>query len=166
MHAHTIEALKNNLRKGAKALDIGFGSGFICAAFAELIGKTGKVYGVDHIQGIKDFAQENISKANQYLLDSGRVELLVQDGRKGLSQYGPYDVIHVGGAIESISQEIKDQLAPGGRLFAPVGLQGGFQTIIILDKDKKGKITEKSLLKVIYGMLGNAEDQLLSLIHI
>ena len=29
MHAHTLESLKNNLRKGAKALDIGFGSGFI-----------------------------------------------------------------------------------------------------------------------------------------
>ena len=33
MHAHTIEALKNNLRKGAKALDIGFGSGFIVDNF-------------------------------------------------------------------------------------------------------------------------------------
>lgn len=66
MHAHTLEALKNNLKKGAKVLDIGFGSGYIviyflnfffdckqCAAFAEVIGKTGKVYGIDHIEGIK-----------------------------------------------------------------------------------------------------------------
>jgi len=29
---------------------------------------------------------------------------------------------------------------------------------MVLDKDKKGKITEKSLLKVLYGMLGNVED--------
>lgn len=101
MHAHTFEALKKHLHTKAKALDIGFGSGYLvknysiytyllqCAAFAELIGKKGIVYGVDHIEEIKDFALDNIQKANKYLIDSGRIQLFIKDGRKGLEEHGP-----------------------------------------------------------------------------
>lgn len=46
---------------------------------------------------------------------------LTCDGRKGLPGCGPFDVIHVGGAIERIPVEIEEQLAMGGRMWAPVG---------------------------------------------
>ena len=50
VHATTLEKLKEFLKPGAKVLDIGTGSGYIAACFAELVGKEGKVYMVDHLQ--------------------------------------------------------------------------------------------------------------------
>jgi protein-L-isoaspartate(D-aspartate) O-methyltransferase len=34
----TLEALKDHLKPGARVIDIGTGSGFIAACFAELVG--------------------------------------------------------------------------------------------------------------------------------
>ncbi len=50
VHASTLEALKNHLKPGAKCIDIGTGSGYVAACFAEMVGKEGKVYMVDHLQ--------------------------------------------------------------------------------------------------------------------
>ena len=50
VHATTLEKLKEFFKPGAKVLDIGTGSGYIAACFAELVGKEGKVYMVDHLQ--------------------------------------------------------------------------------------------------------------------
>lgn len=49
MHALTLEKLKDFLKPGSRALDIGTGSGYIAACFAELVGKEGKVYMLDHV---------------------------------------------------------------------------------------------------------------------
>lgn len=64
VHATTLEKLKLHLKPGAKAVDIGTGSGFIAACFAEMVGREGKVYMVDHIQPILDNAMSNIKKGN------------------------------------------------------------------------------------------------------
>jgi protein-L-isoaspartate(D-aspartate) O-methyltransferase len=121
VHASTLEALKNHLKPGAKCIDIGTGSGYVAACFAEMVGKDGKVFMVDHLQQVLDYALGNIKKGNSYLLKQKRIIPILKDGRKGLADHGPYDVIHVGGALESMPQEILDQLAPGGIIWAPVG---------------------------------------------
>ena len=60
MHAMTLEKLISHLKPGAKALDIGAGSGYVSACFARLVGSKGKVVMIDHIQAITDFAVKNI----------------------------------------------------------------------------------------------------------
>jgi protein-L-isoaspartate(D-aspartate) O-methyltransferase len=100
MHAMTLEKLKDHLKAGGKALDIGTGSGYIAACFAEAMGKGSQVYMIDHIKEILDFANNNIKKGNAYLIKSKRIISLLKDGRHGLHEFGPYDVIHVGGAID------------------------------------------------------------------
>lgn len=82
------------------------------------------------------------------------------DGRKGYAQGGPYDVIHLGGAIEEISQEIYDQMAKGGRMWAPVGKQDKGQSIYVIDKDLNGQIKETKVMDVRYGSLQSVESQL------
>jgi len=49
VHAETLECLMSNLKPGGKALDIGCGSGYISACFAEALGEKGRVYSIDHI---------------------------------------------------------------------------------------------------------------------
>ena len=52
IHAHCLEHLEKNLVPGAKVLDVGCGSGYLCAAMYELT-KTkegnAKVFGIEHI---------------------------------------------------------------------------------------------------------------------
>jgi len=67
VHASTLEKVKDRLKEGAKCLDIGTGSGYVAACFAEMVGKDGKVYMLDHIQAILDFASTNIKKGNPTL---------------------------------------------------------------------------------------------------
>jgi protein-L-isoaspartate(D-aspartate) O-methyltransferase len=49
MHAMTLNAIKDNIVKGGKAVDIGTGSGYVGACLAEMMGKGCQVYIVDHI---------------------------------------------------------------------------------------------------------------------
>lgn len=76
---------------------------------------------IDHIKEILDFAVRNIKKGNSYLLKQKRIIPVLKDGRSGLKENGPYDVIHVGGAVEEVSKELLDQLKPGGVMWVPVG---------------------------------------------
>ena len=63
----------------------------------------------------------NIKKGNAHLIKQKRVVPVLCDGRKGLPEYGPYQVIHLGGAVPEVTSTLLDQLAPGGILWAPVG---------------------------------------------
>ena len=63
---------------------------------------------IDHIKDILDFATKNIKKSNPYLLKQKRIIPLLKDGRKGHKECGPYDIIHVGGAIPEVTQELLD----------------------------------------------------------
>ena len=66
------------------------------------MGPKGKVVMIDHIKDIIQFACNNINKKNSILLKKKRIIPLTMDGRKGYKEGGPYDVIHIGGAIERI----------------------------------------------------------------
>ena len=48
-----------------------------------MVGKSGKVIGIDHLQGLVDLSRQNILKKDKYLLDDGRVQLLFGDGWDG-----------------------------------------------------------------------------------
>lgn len=84
---------------------------------------------------------------------------LTMDGRKGLPEHGPYDVIHVGGALPKVPEELLAQLAPGGRMWIPVGPRE-FQSICIIDKDLEGEIHTEKLMDVRYGSLSSVDIQM------
>lgn len=50
---------------------------------AQMVGKSGRVVGIDHLQGLVDLSKQNILKKDKYLLDDGRVKLLFADGWDG-----------------------------------------------------------------------------------
>ncbi|ORX80929.1 protein-L-isoaspartate O-methyltransferase [Anaeromyces robustus] len=159
MHAYCLEFLKDHLKEGGRALDIGFGSGYLTAAMSKMMGDKGVVVGIEHIKELCDFAKESISKNHKDLLDSKKIVLIEGDGRKGYKEMGPYDCIHVGAAAEVLPKDLVDQLAYGGRLVIPVGSEGE-QYINIVDKDKNGNVTVNKACGVRYVPLTSVEKQL------
>jgi len=163
MHAHASEYLLTYLQAGSKVLDVGSGSGYLTAIFHHLVSPgngqpTGKVVGIDHIAELVNWSVGNLKKDGLDLaLESGQIEMIVGDGRKGYASVGPYDCIHVGAAAPTIPQELIDQLAQPGRLFIPVGT--GVQEIIQVDKDVRGNIRKKRLFGVMYVHLTDQETQ-------
>ena len=59
------------------------GSGYLTACMAELVGKTGKVVGIDHIAELVELSKANIMKGNADLLKDKRIIMVTGDGRLG-----------------------------------------------------------------------------------
>lgn len=160
MHAYTLNWLEKFLVPGSCILDIGCGSGYLTVCLAKMIGK-GRVYGVDHIEEIINQAMENITKSQPEVVNNP--ELLLQmvhrDGRNGLPEFAPYNVIHIGGATNNISRTLLDQLAVGGILMAPVGPMSSFQKITLVEKDKDGNLHYTTGMNVNYAPLADREQQ-------
>ena len=82
-------------------------------------------------------------------VDARRIVMIAGDGRKGAPEHGLFDVIHVGAAAPSMPRELVEQLARPGRMFVPVGPDGGSQAVYQVDKDEQGNVTEKRLFGVM-----------------
>ncbi|XP_068109488.1 protein-L-isoaspartate(D-aspartate) O-methyltransferase-like isoform X2 [Hyperolius riggenbachi] len=159
MHAHALELLEDKLVEGATALDVGSGSGYLTACFARMVGPTGKVIGIDHIDQLVQDSMRNVQKDDPTLLSSGRIRFVVGDGRNGYPEGGPYDAIHVGAAAATVPQALLNELKPGGRLILPVGPEGGSQSLEQYDKDSDGNITKNRLMGVMYVPLTDRKKQ-------
>ncbi|EGR34210.1 protein-l-isoaspartate, D-aspartate o-methyltransferase, putative [Ichthyophthirius multifiliis] len=122
MHAFTLELIKGYTKTAVKALDIGVGSGWITVALSELMeNKDSIVYGIDHLQGVLNIAKKNIIKSHKDKLEKGKIVLCLGDGRHGLEDFAPFDIIHLGAAatMKAVNRFIH-QLAHGGVLVGPI----------------------------------------------
>jgi protein-L-isoaspartate(D-aspartate) O-methyltransferase len=157
MHANACESLLTYLQPGSNVLDIGSGSGYLTAVLANLVGPSGRVIGIDHIQPLVDMGKTNMAKSEEgrQMLDSGQVKFVVGDGRKGWKEGAPYDAIHVGAAAAEHHAELTEQLKAPGRLFVPVA-EGHLQYIFVIEKQRDGSVERKKLYGVQYVPLTDA----------
>jgi protein-L-isoaspartate(D-aspartate) O-methyltransferase len=104
------------LSPGDRVLEIGTGSGYSSAVLARL---GGEVISIERLPELADLARRNLDA-----LGGERVEVICADGSVGLPERGPFDAIAVHAAAPAEPQELLAQLAPGGRLVAPVTSRG------------------------------------------
>ena len=96
-----------------KVLEVGTGSGYQSAILAPLVGQ---LYSVERIKPLQDKARNRFK-----LLKLRNIQLRHTDGGMGWSAKAPFDGILAACAPEEVPEELKQQLAVGGRLVIPVG---------------------------------------------
>ena len=167
MHAHCAELLAGHLVPGARALDVGSGSGYLACVFAEMVGPAGSVRGIEHVpelvarsrDSVGALARDRPGGAVAAMWRGGALVLEVGDGRADEVPGGPYDAVHVGAAAAAVPPGLVAALAPGGRMVIPVGPAGGPQVLRVLDKDAAGAVTSEDAMGVIYVPLTSRELQ-------
>ena len=98
-----------------KVLEVGTGSGYQAAILAEL---GARVYTVERIRKLHLDSQSLLRQLGY------PVKFFLGDGYLGLPTYAPFDRILITAATPEIPEALKQQLAIGGILVAPVGTQG------------------------------------------
>jgi len=123
-------------------LEVGSGSGYQTAVLASLVAR---VYSIEVIPELAEKAAARLKR-----LGYARVEIHWGDGYHGWPEHAPYDGIIVTAAVHDIPQPLIDQLKPGGRLIAPVGMRLQGQDLILVEKDEQGRVRRHAVLPVAF----------------
>jgi len=136
--AFMTEALK--LNPNSKVLEIGTGSGYQAAVCAEI---AQQVYTIEIVEGLA-------KRAKKCLKELGYPNVFVRfgDGFFGWPDVAPFDAIIGTAAAGRIPEPLLEQLKLGGRMILPVEGSFGFQHLVVITKDKKGKISKKNVMPV------------------
>jgi protein-L-isoaspartate(D-aspartate) O-methyltransferase len=114
----------------AKVLEIGTGCGYQTA----ILGKLAKdVYTVERIAPLMDKARRTLRDLRYY-----NVIFKHADGHFGYAEGGPYEGIIMTAAAGQIPAELTAQLAVGGRMVLPVGVEQ--QQLYVIDRTEAGLV--------------------------
>jgi protein-L-isoaspartate(D-aspartate) O-methyltransferase len=103
-------------------LDVGTGSGYHAAVLARL---ARHVHSIELHPELSWRAGENLRAAGVH-----NVTLAIGDGSRGLPEHAPFEAINVAAAAGgAIPPALVEQLAPGGRLVAPI--ENGDQRLVV-----------------------------------
>jgi protein-L-isoaspartate(D-aspartate) O-methyltransferase len=122
-------------------LDVGTGSGY----HAALLGRLARhVYSIEVHASLSQRAAENLRAAG-----ADNVTLVVGDGSHGLPERAPFEAINVAAAAGGeIPPALFEQLAPGGRLVAPV--EDGDQRLVVARRTGEGvRLTELERVRFV-----------------
>ena len=139
------------LTKDSKVLEVGTGSGYQAAVLAEL---TPHVYTIEILKPLAESARKRLKR-----LGYDVVQVRHGDGYLGWPDAAPFDAIIVPAAAGKVPPPLIRQLKPGGRMVIPVGMQGGVQKLMLIEKQKDGKLRTRSLMSVRFVPLTREKDK-------
>lgn len=142
-HSYPLFYEPLGLDQGHRFMEVGLGSGYGTAVAREVVGDEGLVVAVEIDPVTFAFAKENLDR-----LGYRDVVLVNADGGLGYPQLGPYDRIAITAACPELPPPLIEQLAPDGKLIAPV-VEHDVQMLVLLEKTAQG-IKRRELCPVLY----------------
>ncbi len=137
--AAMTEALE--ARSGDRVLDVGTGTGYQAALLSEIVGKRGRVFGVERLKELLDYA-------SQRLIRYKNVDLRLGDGSLGWKEKAPFDRVVIAAAAPRLPQPVVEQTKVGGVIVAPVeGML--WLELAVFRKTSKG-FDRKALMPVVF----------------
>src|SRR5574342_155711 len=109
------------LEPGHKVLEVGTGSGYQAAVASRL---AGQVYTVEIFESLAASARERLRRLG--------------------------DAIIVTCAGGHLPPPLLDQLKPGGRMVMPVGGPFMTQNLVLVEKDRQGRLSQRNVLPVVF----------------
>jgi len=133
-----------------RILEIGTGSGYQAAILSKL---AREVFTMEIVPELAQSAEVLFRRL-------GYKNIFVRSGNGylGWPEASPFDRIIVTAAPPEIPQVLIDQLKPGGRLLAPVGISPANQQIVMVEKTKDGKVVERAVLPVRFVPMVRPQD--------
>ena len=133
-----------------RILEIGTGSGYQAAILSKL---AREIFTMEIVPELAQSAEVLFRRL-------GYKNIFVRSGNGylGWPEASPFDRIIVTAAPPEIPQVLIDQLKPGGRLLAPVGISPANQQIVMVEKTKDGKVVERAVLPVRFVPMVRPQD--------
>jgi protein-L-isoaspartate(D-aspartate) O-methyltransferase len=116
-----------------KVLEIGTGCGYQTAVLGKLVKE---IYTLERIAPLMDKARRHLRELRFY-----NVRYKHADGHAGYPEGGPYDGILMAASATHVPEALKQQLAIGGRMVLPVGVED--QWLWTVDRTEKGFVEQK-----------------------
>jgi len=130
-----------------RVLEIGTGCGYQAAVLA-LVAK--EVYTLERVQPLYERARRQLRD-----LKLRNISVRYADGGTGLAEAAPFDGIIMAAAAPALSPALREQLAVGGRMALPVGMQE--QWLYLVERDAGGfRETQLEPVKFVPLLMGKA----------
>lgn len=122
------------LKRGQKILEIGSGCGYALALLSEIVGKKGKVYGIEIVKKLAEKSKRNLKEYKN-------IKVYNKNGRLGLKEKAPFSAILISARNKEIPEKLVSQLKNNGIIVAPLG-NNSVQSLTAFKK-VKGKLKLK-----------------------
>jgi Protein-L-isoaspartate carboxylmethyltransferase len=118
-----------------KVLEVGTGCGYQTAVLGKL---AREVYTLERIAPLMDKARRNLRDLRFY-----NIRYKHADGHAGYPEGAPYDGILMAASATHVPEALKQQLAIGGRMVLPVGIEE--QWLYTVDRTANGYVEQKRM---------------------
>jgi len=125
------------LKPDDRVLEVGAGSGYAAAVLSEI---ATDVYTIERHKILADTARSRLEQ-----LGYRNIQVLFGDGTLGWPEHAPFDAIVVAAGGPDVPENLKKQLAIGGRLVIPVGSSLHTQKLLRVRRISENEYQEEDL---------------------
>lgn len=128
-------------------LEVGTGCGYQAALLALL---ARRVVSIERLRDLHFKARHNLDQLRDTVQGMPEIRLIYGDGMLGHPPQAPHDTIISAAGGSALPQAWLDQLAPGGRLVAPMDESGRGQVLTIVDRLHDGSLKHSRAGAVLF----------------